>query len=1094
MKPSKLFITSLLAAAAMSATTYASGLGGATERIDGTTATVSGTYTYNADNATGYTPTDASVTKVVFNGFTGLLDHWTGGVFAYDIELTNSGTTAAFKVNNGSSDGYIAFSGALTGTGTFTTNDGNPGKYSDWIFTGNIQGFNGAFNLSNATMATGDKNIGGSRLWEGILQFGGTVSGSTPSFSDTATSYSSAATVSDDGIVHNISGTNQSTISTASVLRYSYTGGANGETLGIDNASISARYLEFKGGANYTVSSTVTGNNTTAANNTLKISAGTTTFTGAVSGFGNVTVASGAALSIGSTGSLDISKGALSAAGNISIAGLLSAKIGGTNAPISISAGNLSVTDTATFALLGDGAFGESVVLASITGSGTVTAATLSKEKFTYNGHALSSRVTGVSLTESGSLAFTGKALSLTWKSDLTTGTWNKRDQNFTASDGTASSFVDYDDVTFATADASVTIGEAIGAEKITISENTTFSASSTNTLSASSVAVESGTLTLNGGISSYSFGSVNIAENATLKAIVLPAGSTSAEPTENATVDYSGVTGTGTLTLGLRNDNGVGFNLSNFTGTIRVEGNTATTRGRLQLNTSTLNSAAQIVVANTGDLVFNGSGTNISNTVTFEGSSSIYVNSGKTGTLSGSLTATSGTLTKEGAGALTLSGSTDINKLIINNIGSVTYSAGTHTLGSISASEKTLTVSGASLTISGAATIGEVRQTDGTLNFTGANATIDSYMGPTARGGGTNPVTNVAAGANLNVTGEFYLRYEGNGTSTLNVDGNMLVGGALNLSRDGKGIVNVRGGGTLVAASIGFGQNWDGTSTKSSVVNLASGGTLVAGAMTKLFNNINSSSLNLNGGVLGTTAESLTISVDSLPIVLGRGTTSTINTGKYDTATKTFTDREAAISIVNAISGDGALKKAGAGTLTLSGDNLFSGGLEIKEGIVVSTRPYSLGSASNVVKIAGGQLKVNAGVTLAQTNVEIALGSAYANTESGVAAIIGAAATASLADNTVVTITKLDLAGIALASEAALANSSYEFKILDTISAGEGLTFKLSEALENDWRISDYTNGVLTIAAIPEPSMFGLLAGLGALALAGTRRRRRKA
>lgn len=69
----------------------------------------------------------------------------------------------------------------------------------------------------------------------------------------------------------------------------------------------------------------------------------------------------------------------------------------------------------------------------------------------------------------------------------------------------------------------------------------------------------------------------------------------------------------------------------------------------------------------------------------------------------------------------------------------------------------------------------------------------------------------------------------------------------------------------------------------------------------------------------------------------------------------------------------------------------------------------------------------------------------------------------------------------------------AYAYKLIDTATVSATLTkesFELSDEWKS-WEVSDYSDGVVTLSYIPEPSAFALLAGLSALALAGTRRRR---
>ncbi|MGN0835386.1 MAG: beta strand repeat-containing protein [Candidatus Spyradosoma sp.] len=174
------------------------------------------------------------------------------------------------------------------------------------------------------------------------------------------------------------------------------------------------------------------------------------------------------------------------------------------------------------------------------------------------------------------------------------------------------------------------------------------------------------------------------------------------------------------------------------------------------------------------------------------------------------------------------------------------------------------------------------------------------------------------------------------------------------------------------------------------------------------------------------------------------------------------------------------SLKKTGSGTQILSGDNsAYTGTTRIEGGMLVAASANALGGASASVTVAAdAKLGLVAGTTVTVSG--------------GVELASGAKLVVDLSDRASATETfTLDLvSGTALRySETDISSTNVE---------------SLLGALElSGWNQSGWTQSLAYIddsrtlqltMTIPEPSVFGLLAGLGALALAGTRRRRRKA
>ena len=387
--------------------------------------------------------------------------------------------------------------------------------------------------------------------------------------------------------------------------------------------------------------------------------------------------------------------------------------------------------------------FGESGVTVQLFKvlEGATFSGDISAEKISWNGAALGERTTFSFDQNAGTLSFSGSsAYNLTWNGDAE-GTWNKTDETaFTidGTEGTPTRFYDRDAVTFATADARVTLGAAIDASAVAVQENLTLSADATNTFHADSVVIDAGkTLTLEGAATAektgaYSWEALTLADASSV--LDLGAGS--------GAVSIENVWGSGAVKVAFSTD-AAANSLSvggAFTGTAEIS------VGAFDVTASDIGGGSYRL-ADGVNVQASATAHETANAFSFAGTHQFSVATNAAETLRGAFgVAENGLVEKTGAGALTLAGAVSGNVKVSEGTlaisgtldGKATLSSGTLTIsGSVKAGSE-IVVDAGTLNFSTSATAfaGNLTLNGGALNFTGKRWEVQAGNEITLAGG----------------------------------------------------------------------------------------------------------------------------------------------------------------------------------------------------------------------------------------------------------------------------------------------------------------------------------------------------------------------
>lgn len=460
---------------------------------------------------------------------------------------------------------------------------------------------------------------------------------------------------------------------------------------------------------------------------------------------------------------------------------------------------------------------------------------------------------------------------------------------------------------------------------------------------------------------------------------------------------------GTGNITISspIAKTGGNGITLTlNAAGSIAVNADLSSNSGAFNLTLNAGNS-----ISGTGNLFLN-NGTVTFNTAAGAGTYSGIISGGRSSVASGT-----GGVTKSGAGTLTLSGVnsyTGVTRisagtLIVSNIGNggvagnmgqATSSASNWLLdggtlqysGATAATDRAFTLStgktstievtaGSNLTISGASattTGGLTKSGGGTLTL----ASASTFSGTTTVSSGTlvlshslalqNSTLSLGIGAGslsfASLTTATLGALSGSGNLTLANDSNLAVAltvGQNNLSTAYLGVLS--GAGSLIKAGSGMltlsGAN---TYTGATTVNagiLKAGVASVSGT---------SGAFGKGSSVTLSNTSAVALDITGFNTEIGSLSGGGTNGGNVTLGAATLTVGDGnSTSFAGVISGTGGLTKQGAGTLTLSGTNTFTGLTTISAGTLATSGAEKLSDSTALVVASGATLTLGGNETI---------------------------------------------------------------------------------------------------------------------------------